>query len=102
VQVPPDTKVLALSDSGATTVSGVGAATTGSGGMDIGIDASAPVALNVSSQSGKVRLNAGLVQGSVSERRVDGTIGGGGPLLRAESRSGSIDLVSIDARRGCR
>ncbi len=44
----------------------------------------------MSSQSGKVRLNGGLVQGSVSERRVDGTIGGGG-LLRAESRSGSID-----------
>ena len=77
------------------------AAITGSGGMDIGIDPSAPVALNVSSRSGKVRLNAGLVQGSVSERRVDGTIGGGGPLVRAESRSGSIDLVSIDARRRC-
>jgi len=77
------------------------AATTGSGRMAIGISPGAALALNVSSRSGKVRLDAGPVQGTVSEHRVDGTVGGGGPLVRAESRSGSIDLLSIDARRGC-
>jgi len=77
------------------------AATTGSGRMDIGISPGTAVALNVSSRSGKVRLNAGAVQGTVSEHRVEGTVGGGGPLIRAESRSGSIDVASIDARRAC-
>ena len=75
------------------------AATTGSGGMEIGLDPSATVALDVSSRSGKVRLDAGPVQGTVQERRVDGTLGGGGPLVRAESRSGSIDVISA---RSCR
>jgi putative adhesin len=75
-------------------------ASTGSGSMDIGIDPKSAVALNLSSHSGKVRLNTAPVQGTVSERRVEGTIGSGGPLLRVESRSGSIDLAS-DARRPC-
>jgi Putative adhesin len=96
--------VSAITNSGHISIEGKPArpwsASTGSGSMAIGIDPKAAVALNVSSRSGKVRLDTGPVQGTVSERRVDGTIGGGGPLVRAESRSGSIDVVS-DPRRAC-
>ncbi len=61
----------------------------GSGGIDIETDASR-LALDLNSGSGSVKVIGGAVDGSVAKRKVVGAIAGGGPLVRAASRSGSI------------
>ena len=54
------------------------------------IEASVPPTLDASSGSGSVKVIGASVQGSVSKRKVVGSIAGGGPLVKAASRSGSI------------
>jgi hypothetical protein len=68
-------------------------ATTGSSAIELDLDGTAPLTLNATSHSGSVTLEGGSVVGSVSKRKVTGTIGGGGPLVRASSGSGAIHLA---------
>jgi DUF4097 and DUF4098 domain-containing protein YvlB len=84
----------ASSESGRVSVKGVPTGrwqfSTGSGSMDIAIPPNAPLTLDASSRSGSINVVGPPVQGSVSKRRVSGTIGGGGPLVHVSSRSGSV------------
>jgi len=65
-------------------------ASTGSGSVDIGLNAAASVTVDLRSRSGSVSIAGIPMQGSVSKRRAAGSIGGGGPLLRVTSGSGSV------------
>jgi hypothetical protein len=89
--------VTASSQSGRVSVEGAPTGpwtlSTGSGAMDIAIAANLPLTMDASSQSGSVTVLGSTVQGSVSKRKVNGTVGGGGPLVRATSRSGSIGVT---------
>jgi hypothetical protein len=65
--------------------------TAGSGSIDIATASSATFALDASG-GGSVKVIGPDVQGSVSKRKVVGTIAGGGPLMKVVSRSGSVVL----------
>jgi hypothetical protein len=65
---------------------------TGSGGVDVTIAAASPITLDAGTGSGSVRVEMPL-EGSVTKRSVTGTILGGGPVVRAISRSGSIRVA---------
>ena len=67
------------------------AVSTGSSGIDVDV-ASPPLMLDVTSGSGSVRVAGATVNGSVSKRAVNGTIGSGGPTVRVSTRSGSIRI----------
>lgn len=86
--------VIAVTQSGRVSLHGVPgrdwSASTGSGGLDIATESSVPFTLDASTRSGSVKVVGSSVQGSVSKRRVAGTIAGGGPLVKLASRSGSI------------
>ncbi len=92
------TGVTATSQSGHVTVAGAPGSpwtlSTGSSAIDITVDRGTPLALDVSSRSGSVKIEGGDVRGDVSKNRVAGTIGDDGPLVRATSGSGSI-LVRV-------
>jgi hypothetical protein len=62
---------------------------TGSGAIDLDFNSSARFGLNASTRSGSVRLE-GVVPTSESKGRATATAGGGGPMVGATSRSGSI------------
>jgi DUF4097 and DUF4098 domain-containing protein YvlB len=66
--------------------------TTGSSAVDVTLDAAAALTVDASTGSGSVKVEGGDVQGTVTKGRVSGTIGGGGPLVRVSSRSGSIRI----------
>lgn len=86
--------LIAASQSGRVSLRGVPrrdwTASTGSGGLDIAVESSMPFTLDASTGSGSVKVIGASVQGSVSKRKVSGTVAGGGPLLKVASRSGSI------------
>jgi hypothetical protein len=88
--------VTASSRSGHITITGVPgrpwSADSGSGALDIGIESRAAFTVEATTGSGSVNVEGAQVQGSVTKRRVAGTVGAGGPLVRANSRSGSIHL----------
>jgi hypothetical protein len=63
---------------------------TGSGAIDVALDRSTGVTLEGVTGSGSVRVAGTTVDGTVTTRRVAGAIGGGGPRVGLESRSGSI------------
>jgi hypothetical protein len=46
--------------------------------------------VDASSGSGSVTVDGADVQGTVTQRKVSGIVGNGGPLVRINSRSGSI------------
>jgi hypothetical protein len=48
------------------------------------------LAIDAATGSGSVDVVGGAVEGSVSKKKAVGSIGGGGPLVRVTSRSGSI------------
>ena len=85
--------VIAATESGHTTLQGVPQrdwmVTAGSGSVDIVTTGSATFALDASSGS-SVKVIGPAVQGSVSKRKVVGTISGGGPLMKVATRSGSV------------
>lgn len=87
-------KVVAATRSGHVSLDGVPrrewVATAGSGSVDIAIENSVPFTLDASSGSGSVKVVGASVQGSVSKRKVAGSVDGGGPLVKVASRSGSI------------
>ena len=67
-------------------------ASTGSSSVEIGLGAAASVPVDLRSRSGSVNIGDVLMQGSVSKGRAVGSIGGGGPLLRVTSGSGSVHI----------
>jgi Putative adhesin len=87
--------VIAATQSGRVSLQGVPRrdwnASAGSGSIDIATESSVPLMLDASSGSGSVKVIGASVEGSVSKRKVAGSIaGGGGPLVKVTSRSGSI------------
>jgi hypothetical protein len=82
------------SGSGRTLVSGLPSeewnVSTGSGAVDVTIEPAGSLTLDAVTRSGSVRAEGASVNGSITDRRVEGTIAGGGPLVRLSSRSGSI------------
>jgi hypothetical protein len=89
--------VTATSQSGHVTVAGIPGSpwtlSTGSSAIDIAVDRGASLSVDASSRSGSVKIDGGSVQGDVSKKRVAGTIGAEGPLVRATSGSGSITMI---------
>jgi DUF4097 and DUF4098 domain-containing protein YvlB len=73
--------------------------TTGSSAVDLGIEPSAAFTLDAESGSGQVKVEGGAVQGSTSKKKVSGTVGAGGPLVKVSSRSGSIRVMLSSASR---
>ena len=86
--------VIAATQSGRVSLVGVPRrdwiASAGSGSVDIATESSVPFTLDASSGSGSVKVIGASVQGSVSKRKVVGSIAGCGPLVKVASRSGSI------------
>jgi len=84
----------ATSNSGRIRVSGLPTepwqVTSGSGSFELDFDSNAKLTLDARSGSGSVRVDGSALQGSTSKGAASGTVGGGGPLVRANSRSGSI------------
>ena len=82
------------SGSGRTLVSGLPGeewnVSTGSGAVDVTIEPAGSLTLDAVTRSGSVRAEGASVNGSITDRRIEGTIAGGGPLVRLSSRSGSI------------
>ena len=89
--------LMATSNSGRIRVSGLPSApwqvTSGSGSFDLDFDSNARLTLEARSGSGSVSVNGSTLQGSTSKGAASGTVGGGGPLVRATSRSGSIRIA---------
>jgi putative adhesin len=86
----------ATSNSGRIRVTGAPSApwqvTSGSGSFELDFDSTARMTLEARSGSGTVYVNGSSLQGSASKSLASGTVGGGGPLVRATSRSGSIRI----------
>jgi hypothetical protein len=88
--------LVATSNSGRIRVSGLPTApwqvTGGSGSFELDFDSNAKLTLDARSGSGSVSVEGSALQGSTSKGAASGTVGGGGPLVRANSRSGSIRI----------
>ena len=86
----------ATSNSGRIRVSGLPTGpwqvTSGSGSFDLDFDANTRLTLDARSGSGSVLVEGAALEGSASKGAASGTVGGGGPLVRASSRSGSIRI----------
>ncbi len=63
---------------------------TASGGLTIAFGSGAAFNVEATSRSGSLTIEGAAVDGSIDKRRIAGTIGGGGPLVRIVSRSGSL------------
>jgi putative adhesin len=70
---------------------------TGSGSVAITLDRDTSAELAAKSGSGSIRVDGMTVTGRSSKREVAGTLGAGGPMIKVNSRSGSI---RITARNG--
>jgi hypothetical protein len=90
--------VSVVSNSGRVRVSGTpGAPWTvgvGSSSIELSIDQVVPFQLDASSGSGDVYVTGRTLEGaSASKGSVTGTLGGGGPLVRASTRSGAVKVA---------
>ncbi len=89
--------VKTVTQSGRTSVSGqpeqAWNISAGSGSVEAVVAAPKGLRVDAATDSGSVTVDGGDVQGSVSKRRVAGTIGGDGPLVRINTRSGSVSLT---------
>jgi len=88
--------LVATSNSGRIRVSGLPTApwqvTGGSGSFELDFDSNVKLTLDARSGSGSVSVEGSALQGSTSKGAASGTVGGGGPLVRATAalaRSGS-------------
>jgi len=85
--------VIATTRSGHVTLQGVPrrdwVASAGSGSIEIATESFVPLSIDAGSGS-SVKIIGASVQGSISKRKVVGSIAGGGPLVKVASRSGSI------------
>lgn len=83
-----------FTESGHTTITGEPSAawnvSSGSSGIDVRFASAVNARLHATTGSGTVYTPEQLVTGSIEKRRVEGAIGGGGPVVRLASRSGSI------------
>ena len=70
---------------------------TGSGSVEMTVSAPA-VTIDAETGSGSVTIDGAQVSGAVTKKRVEGTVGAGGPRLGINSRSGSIRLKVTHAR----
>jgi hypothetical protein len=100
--------VKTLTQSGRTFVDGLAGRpwdiTTGSGSVETTIDHAQGFKVHATTGGGSVRVEGATVQGTVGKRNVTGTIGPAGsdsPLVRINSRSGSI-LLTVGRRRSAR
>jgi DUF4097 and DUF4098 domain-containing protein YvlB len=89
--------VKTMTRSGRTFVDGLAARpwdiTTGSGSVETTIEQAQGFRLDAKTGGGSVTVAGATVQGNVGKRNVAGTIGQDGPLVRINSRSGSISLT---------
>jgi hypothetical protein len=87
----------AVTQSGRIVIQGLPAAawnvSTGSSSIDIAVERGTPFTVEAISGSGSASIVGAAVQGSASKRKVAGTIGGGGPLVRVSSRSGAVRVT---------
>ena len=92
-----DGGVKAVTRSGRITLQGRPASawtvSTRSGGVDISLDPGTPFSVQATSGSGSARVEGAHVQGTTTKRNVAGTIDGGGPLVRVDSRSGAVRIM---------
>ncbi|WP_263384719.1 DUF4097 family beta strand repeat-containing protein [Granulicella arctica] len=66
---------------------------TGSGNIRMNLGSSARFSLNASTGSGSVNVAQPItMQGSLNKHHVSGTVNGGGPVLRADTGSGDIEI----------
>jgi hypothetical protein len=66
---------------------------TVNGGIDVRLPSSASLDVKATTVNGKIETDFPLtVQGKIGRRRIQGSIGGGGPLLKMETVNGSIGL----------
>jgi Toastrack DUF4097 len=65
---------------------------TGSGGVDLAFAPDAKMTFDVDSGSGKAYVDGLAIAGSSTDRRISGTVSGGGALVRVSSRSGSVKI----------
>jgi hypothetical protein len=67
--------------------------TSGSGSVNATLETAKGFRLDAATGSGSVTVEGADVRGSVSKRRVAGTVRGEGPLVRINARSGSVSLT---------
>jgi hypothetical protein len=67
---------------------------TGSGAIEMNLDGAAAFTLDAVTGSGSVTLNGASVQtgGVVEKKTIRGNVGSNGPVIRANSRSGSVKI----------
>lgn len=66
---------------------------TGSGSVHLTVGPSAHYTLNASTGSGSVHTAQPIaMQGEINKHHVNGTVNGGGPIIRANTGSGDIDI----------
>ncbi|WP_348268679.1 DUF4097 family beta strand repeat-containing protein [Edaphobacter paludis] len=66
---------------------------TGSGSIQLTLGSSARYTLNASTGSGSVNTAQPIaMQGEINKHHVNGTVNGGGPVIRANTGSGDIDI----------
>lgn len=73
-----------------TPLKGAWHASTGSGSIELALDQPAPFQLEASTGSGSVTVKGVSVTGVSSKKSIVGAVDGGGPLVKATSRSGSV------------
>ena len=63
-------------------------------GIELSIDQMVPLRLDASSGSGDVYVTGRTLDGASSTKgSISGTLGGGGPLVRASTRSGAVKVA---------
>ena len=67
--------------------------TTSSSAIKVSVAGDAPLTLDAKTRSGSIDVEGMEVRGTNEKRHVAGAVGGGGPLVRLTSGSGSIQLV---------
>jgi DUF4097 and DUF4098 domain-containing protein YvlB len=67
--------------------------TTQSSAIEARMPSTAAATLDVSSRSGRVKVEGAEISGSVEKGGASGTVNGGGPTLAFSSRSGSIQIT---------
>ena len=65
---------------------------TGSGSVEASIGSDAAFRIEAMTGSGSVNLTGATVDGTVAKRSIAGVVRGNGPLVRIDSRSGSINV----------
>jgi hypothetical protein len=89
-------RLVANTQSGRVTVEGVPqqpwTVTTGSSSVELTFGPRADVSVDAESRSGDITIEGASLKGSAGKHKVEGTVGGGGPLLRIRTGSGAIRL----------